>query len=248
MRILKATSASLLSVLVVIISNSSYAAIALDRTRIVFEGTDKSISLNVSNENKQLPYLVQAWIEDVDGKKINSPLTVVPPLQRVEAGSKSQVKVQSLPAISTLAQDRETLFYFNMREIPPRSDKPNTLQIALQTRIKLFYRPTAILRSENTDATPWQESIILSREGQRYKLTNPTPYYVTFVDAGSNVNKSQSDFRPLMLSPFASDYINIDANVLGTSPVLTYVNDYGGHPKIIFQCEGAACKAKPIKN
>jgi P pilus assembly chaperone PapD len=48
------------------------------------------------------------------------------------------VKVQALPAAKSLPQDRETVYYFNLREIPPRSDKANTLQIALQTRIKLF--------------------------------------------------------------------------------------------------------------
>ncbi len=31
-----------------------------------------------------------------------------------------------------LPQDRETVYYFNLREIPPKSNKPNTLQIALQ--------------------------------------------------------------------------------------------------------------------
>ncbi|WP_223346554.1 fimbria/pilus periplasmic chaperone, partial [Escherichia coli] len=40
--------------------------------------------------------------------------------------------------------DRESLFYYNVREIPPKSGKANTLQIALQTRIKLFWRPKAL--------------------------------------------------------------------------------------------------------
>lgn len=45
------------------------AAIALDRTRVVFNGGDRSASLGISNENKQLPYLAQGWIEDAQGKK-----------------------------------------------------------------------------------------------------------------------------------------------------------------------------------
>ncbi|RNW03303.1 molecular chaperone, partial [Serratia nematodiphila] len=35
------------------------AAIALDRTRVVFDGSVQSVSLSVSNQNKQLPYLAQ---------------------------------------------------------------------------------------------------------------------------------------------------------------------------------------------
>ncbi len=226
----------------------AHAAIALDRTRAIFNGGEKSISLSISNENKKLPYLVQAWLEDTDGKKINSPLTLLPPLQRVEPGAKSQVKVQSLPAVGQLPQDRESIFYFNLREIPPRSDQPNVLQIALQSRIKLFYRPKAIVVSDEAGATPWQDKVILIREGERIKLNNPTPYYVTFVDAGPNQKTTVKKFEPIMLAPFSSGYANVSAAELGSAPVLTYINDYGGYPKLVFSCSGATCNGKTIKN
>ncbi|MDP4360542.1 fimbria/pilus periplasmic chaperone, partial [Escherichia coli] len=90
-------------------------------------------------------YLAQGWIENAQGEKITEPFTVLPPVQRVEPGAKSQVKIQALPSVASLPQDRESVYYFNLREIPPKSDKPNTLQLALQTRIKLFYRPKAII-------------------------------------------------------------------------------------------------------
>lgn len=126
-------------------SSTAYSAVSMDRTRVIFDGGQKSISLNISNNNKQLPYLAQGWIENAEGQKIQSPLVVLPPVQRIEPGKSSQVKIEALPAINSLPQDRESLFYFNLREIPPKSDKPNTLQIALQTRVKLFYRPKAII-------------------------------------------------------------------------------------------------------
>ena len=149
---------------------SSYvnAAISLDRTRAIINGDDKSISLSISNENKNQPYLAQAWIEDRQGKKISSPLIVLPPVQRVEPGAKSQVKIQASPALAQLPQDRESLFYFNLREIPPRSKTPNTLQIALQTRIKLFYRPKAIAMDKTQAADgDWVESTTLQRQGDK---------------------------------------------------------------------------------
>jgi len=147
-----------LSVLAVVLgglmaAQQANAAISLDRTRVIVNGGEKSVSLNISNENKNLPYLAQGWIEDAQGNKVSSPMTVLPPVQRLEAGAKSQVKVQTSPAMSALPQDRESLFYFNLREIPPRSNKPNTLQIALQTRIKLFYRPAAIALDKTQAAT-----------------------------------------------------------------------------------------------
>jgi P pilus assembly chaperone PapD len=72
------------------------AAIALDRTRVILNGGEKSVSLNISNENKNLPYLAQGWIEDSKGNKITSPLTVLPPVQRVEAGAKVRLKCRPL--------------------------------------------------------------------------------------------------------------------------------------------------------
>lgn len=234
------------AVLCVLTTQSAYAAIALDRTRVIFDGGEKSISLNVSNENKQLPYLAQGWIEDEQGNKISSPLTVLPPVQRIEPGAKSQVKIQGMPAANLLAQDRESLFYFNLREIPPRSDKPNTLQIALQTRIKLFYRPKAL--QVDTSKTPWQEQITLTKSGDKYRVTNPTPYFVILVD-GSNSPKGNAlkEFEPLMLAPKSNALLNASASALGNSPVLTYINDYGGRPQLQFTCSGSVCTAKPVK-
>lgn len=236
------------ALLCALVAQQANAAIALDRTRVIFDGAVKSVSLNLSNENKQLPYLAQGWIEDVEGNKITTPLVVLPPVQRIEPGEKGQVKIQGLPAASRLAQDRETLFYFSLREIPPRSDKPNTLQIALQTRIKLFYRPKAIALIKGESVTPSQERITLTHQGDKYLVNNPTPYYVTIVDATSTVKgKTVAGFEPLMVAPKSQDALKATASVLGNSPVLTYVNDYGGRPKLQFSCSANSCVAAPVK-
>ncbi|OOV89394.1 MULTISPECIES: fimbria/pilus periplasmic chaperone [unclassified Pseudomonas] len=221
------------------------AAVALDRTRAVFDGGEKSISLSISNENKTLPYLAQGWLEDAQGNKINSPLTVLPPLQRLEPGAKSQIKVQALPAANLLVQDRETLFYFNLREIPPKSEKPNTLQLALQTRIKLYYRPKAL--GVRPGMVPWQEQLTLIRQGDKYQVNNPTPYYVTIVDAGNKPgSEGAQGFDPVMVAPYGKETLNLGVSVLGAAPVLTYINDYGGRPQLQFTCGAVDCKAKPI--
>ncbi|AHG19164.1 molecular chaperone [Chania multitudinisentens RB-25] len=233
--------------LLCVLTTQAQAAIALDRTRIIFAGGDKSVSLNVNNDNKQLPYLAQGWIDDAQGNKVTSPLTVLPPVQRIEAGAKSQVKIQALPMVDQLPQDRETLYYFNLREIPPKSDKANTLQIALQTRIKLFYRPKSLMKTTAEMATPWQEQLTLTKQGDKYVVNNPTPYYVTLVDAGSRKGISAPGFEPLMLDPKGSAPLAVSASVLGEAPVLTYVNDYGGRPALTFRCGGASCQVVPEK-
>ncbi|MGP2446622.1 fimbria/pilus periplasmic chaperone [Pantoea ananatis] len=227
-------------------AQQAQAAIALDRTRVIFDGNQKSVSLSVTNQNKQLPYLAQGWIEDAQGTKIQSPLIVLPPVQRIEPGKGSQVKIQALPASRLLAQDRETLYYFNLREIPPRSTKPNTLQIALQTRIKLFYRPSSI--AMDSSGAPPQMQLMLTKRGDKYVVNNPTPYYVTIVDAGSKKDTpGVKGFEPIMVPPEGNLPLSVSAASLGANPVLTYVNDYGGRPQLSFRCSGAYCTVMPDK-
>ncbi len=136
--------ATTLALLLSAASLSAQASVTPDRTRLIFNESDKSISVTLRNNDPKLPYLAQSWIEDEKGNKISSPLTVLPPVQRIDSMMNGQVKVQGMPDINKLPADRESLFYFNVREIPPKSNKANTLQIALQTRIKLFWRPKAL--------------------------------------------------------------------------------------------------------
>ena len=225
------------------LSQSAGAAVGLDRTRVIFDGGKDATSVSITNNNTQLPYLAQGWIEDEAGKKITSPLIVLPPVQRLEPGKQSQVKVQALPAAKSLPQDRETVYYFNLREIPPRSDKSNTLQIALQTRIKLFYRPQAITPSQQDLSNPWQQKLTLTREGDQYRVNNPTPYYVTLVDArSSKEGKPAPGFAPLMIPRKDALTLGPTASALGTAPYLAYVNDYGGRPLLAFTCNGNTCQ------
>lgn len=232
-----------LALLALCLINTAKAAIGLDRTRVVFDGSKDAVSMNITNNNTQLPYLAQGWIEDEQGNKISTPLTVLPPVQRLEPGKQSQVKVQALPAAKLLPQDRESVYYFNLREIPPRTDKANTLQIALQTRIKLFYRPASIIPSQQELSNPWQEKLTLTRVGDRYQVNNPTPYFVTLVDARrSKEAKTASGFEPLMVAPKDSLMLGASVAELGITPYLTYVNDYGGRPTLAFSCAGGTCK------
>lgn len=219
---------------------SAGAAVSLDRTRAVFPGDKKSISLNIGNENKQVPYLAQAWLEDADGVKITTgPLVVTPPVQRLEPGAKSMVKVMAGPGANLLAQDRESLFWFNLREIPPKSDKQNVLQIALQTRIKLFYRPAGIAQAPGA---VWQDQLVLVRQGNGYRIENPTPYYVTVIGiGGSKAEAEKGQFEPVMVPPKGSV---VAIGKTHNTPFLTYINDYGGRPVLTFQCSGERCVAK----
>ncbi|EFC1642169.1 molecular chaperone [Escherichia coli] len=218
---------------------AAQAAISLDRTRAIFNGGEKSMTLNVANDNKQLPYLAQAWIENEKQEKIiTGPIVVTPPVQRLEPGAKSMIRLASTPDISKLPQDRESLFYFNLREIPPKSDKANVLQIALQTKIKLFYRPKAIEAKPNS---VWQDQLVLNKTSGGYRIENTTPYYVTVIGlGGSEKQAKEGEFGAVMLAPKSTQTVK---SGIYKTPYLSYINDYGGRPVLQFNCSGDRCTA-----
>ncbi|ORM70330.1 molecular chaperone [Pantoea wallisii] len=225
-----------------LLTAQAQAAIGLDRTRAILDGNTDAVSMTLTNNSEQSPYLAQAWVENAQGDKITSPLVTLPPVQRINPGKQSQVRVQALPAVKALPQDRESVYYFNVREIPPKSDKPNSLQVALQTRIKLFYRPAAIVPTKQQLDNPWQNQITLKHEGKGYRVINPTPYYITLIDVTSSQHGSSiKPFEPIMVPPKDSMMLGLDSAALGATPWITYINDYGGRPQLALDCGSAGC-------
>ncbi len=223
------------------------AALTVNRSRVIMNEGDKSVSMTVTNRNEREPYLAQVWIEDEAEKKLTSPLMVLPPVQRIEPGSKSVVRIQALAELSQLPKDRESVFWFNLREIPPRNDKPNVLTLALQTRLKIFWRPASIKLDSKADTVPGLENVTLEKNGDRYVLKNPTPYHLTFVEGRTALNANAVEgFEPLMVAPKSETTLSSAAQALGNKPVLTFVNDYGSLRLLPFLCTGAVCKAQPV--
>lgn len=221
---------------------SANAALTVDRSRLVFNEKDKSVSINVSNRNMQDPYLAQGWMEDEKETKLTGPLLVLPPVQRVEAGSKTLVRIQALPDISKLPKDRESVFWFNLREIPPKSTKPNVLMLAMQTRLKVFWRPDSLKVDPMADTVPGTESLTLTKQGGSLVVTNPTPYHFSFVELRSSLTgKGVEGFEPAMVAPKSS--LSLEHTISTTTPVLMFVNDYGSQRLLPFSCSGNTCKA-----
>lgn len=88
----------------------SHSAIVPDRTRVIFNGNENSITVTLKNGNATLPYLAQAWLEDDKFAKDTRYFTALPPLQRIEPKSDGQVKVQPLPAAAGLPQAGKVCF------------------------------------------------------------------------------------------------------------------------------------------
>ena len=234
--------------LLVMTSGSAYSAVALDRTRAIIDGKQSSVVMSVTNKNNKLPYIAKSWLEDTEDKKVTSYFAVTPPLVRLEPGEGSQIKIQALPAAKSLPQDRETMFYFSVQEIPPKSDKKNVLQIALRTKIKAFYRPEALyLDAREAAEGEWVEKIKLIKENGHYVIDNPTGYYFNVLGAKQKPGGEVIKIEPVTAAPKAKTKIKDPASKLGENPVLVYINDYGGDKELKFTCNANLCYGKIVK-
>lgn len=128
-----------LVLLVIVVSFFSYVLVMFDRIWLVFNESDKFISVMLCNNDFKLFYLVQSWIEDVKGNKISLLFVVFLLVQCIDVMMNGQVKVQGLLDINKLSVDCESVFYFNVCEILLKLNKLNILQIVLQMCIKLFW-------------------------------------------------------------------------------------------------------------
>ncbi|EAA8762347.1 fimbrial chaperone protein StdC, partial [Salmonella enterica subsp. enterica] len=140
-----------------------------------------------------------------------------------------------------LPADRESLFYFNVREIPPAPEdkSKNILQLATQSQLKLFLRP-ATLAAEGSAAPEQKMEILLS--GRTLTLKNPTPYYVTLIWLGQSPKQKLAGFKEgTMVAPFSSQTVNTVLPA-GTDRILVgNVDDYGGLRMNHFICTSGTC-------
>ena len=200
------------------------AAVIPDRTRVILNESDKSASIVLFNQSKELPYLAQSWIENKEGKKDRNFLIPVPPIQRIEPQERVQIRITSQPAIQSLPKDRESVFYYNIREIPPKAEEKNVMQFALQSRLKVFWRPKAIELPEG-DTLPF-EKIKISRTSDGINVDNPTPYHFTIGYIGIDGKSLLPGSESVMVAPY-----NNQSGRVSNLPMkfkVGYVGDYGG--------------------
>ncbi|HCD8046448.1 TPA: molecular chaperone, partial [Klebsiella michiganensis] len=200
------------------------AAVSPDRTRIILNQSDKSVSVRLTNQSTTIPFLAQSWIEDKDNKKSRNYITAVPPMVRLEAGEQVQVRLIPQPTLTQLPADRESLFYFNVREIPPRSEQKNVMQIAMQSRIKIFWRPKAVeVKNGQVNLTG---KFDVNRTASGLTLKNNSPYFITVGYIGTNGKTLLPKTSSMMAEPFglASQEIkDLPANFQ-----VGFIGDYGG--------------------
>lgn len=198
------------------------AGIIIGGTRVVYDGNKKEASIGVNNPDST-PYLIQSWIEPLSGGGEKAPFVITPPLYRLDKG---QQNVERIIVAGSLPQDKESLFWLNIKAIPSAPKKDNTLQIAVKTRIKLIYRPAALkgtFPEELADKLNWQ------RVGDSLQVINPTPYVMNFNDITVAGRKLEGTSFVL---PGATAQLKLPAGISGGALTFNVINDYGGLGKL----------------
>lgn len=176
--------------LALIAQNSFAGGVALSSTRVIYDGSRKEASLTVNNKSTTDEFLIQSWVDDANGNK-KTPFIITPPLFKLNPTKNNVLRIVNTS--NALPQDRESVYWVNVKAIPAKSENAedkNVLQIAVRTRLKLFYRPAG-LKGNSMDG--WSKLKFTSAGANQIKVENPSAFNLTFnkfYANGRNIEKT----------------------------------------------------------
>lgn len=200
-------------------STVANAAVALGATRVIYPANQKQVLLPVTNNDPASVYLIQSWIENAGDQK-DTQFVITPPLFSMQGKKENTLRIINATN-HQLPGDRESLFWVNVKAIPAMEKdqkNENTLQLAIISRIKMFYRPT------NLAMAPEEAPAMLRfrRSGSKLTLINPTPYFITV----TNMKAGNSNLPNTMVPPKGEVSVDIPHAASGDISFQT-INDYG---------------------
>jgi P pilus assembly chaperone PapD len=220
-----------------LLSCSVKAGVMVESSRVVFSADDRERSLMLSNSN-DYPVVVQTWIDH--GKPDGTPETAkdipvmpLPGIFRLEPGEKKNLRL--LATQIKQPQDRESLYWLNVYEIPPTDAHlpPGVaaVNVAVRLQLKMFFRPNNLKPDVDSLSQKQQFSIIRTPGVIAMKVLNPTPYYATFSSAQVKGTAGSYPVDIGMIPPFGNKMIEIDSSANGQPESISYtvINDDGNN-------------------
>lgn len=230
MRKFKTDISALLFSVSVAVSHPALADIVISGTRVIYPQSAKDVTVKMENRGNK-PLLVQTWLDDgrdtTNPQALRLPFIVTPPISRVDPAKGQTVRITYLG--QPLPTDRETLFWFNVLEVPPKAkgaDEQSMLQLAFRTRIKLFYRPDGL----QGDPAVAAGQLKWSQQSSTLTARNDSPYYVSLAKITASVGSQKVDIEPHYVAPFASQSYSLKATGGAHVVHVAYsaINDFGG--------------------
>ncbi len=116
-------------------SAPAFADIIISGTRIIYNSDKKDVNVRLENKGNR-PLLIQNWLDtgddNADPSQIKVPFTATPPVSRVEPKRGQTVKVMFTGA-TDLPKDRESVYWFNVLEVPPQAKRCSDRQKLITT-------------------------------------------------------------------------------------------------------------------
>ena len=214
------------------------ASVVIGGTRVVFPAQQGEVTVRLTN-NADKPSLVEAWIDtgnmNSTPDSVTTPFLITPPLFRIDAHKDQSLRIIYTQGSKPLPTDRESLFWLNVLEIPPKPSGPqyagrNTLQFAIRSRLKLFYRP-ANLPGDALKAPDKLGFKIDRGQGMALEVHNPTPYYITISKLSLGKGSKAIPGASGMVAPFGDLRLPLKgvarAPATGTPVVFETIDDFG---------------------
>ncbi|GAB1438904.1 molecular chaperone [Providencia sp.] len=213
-----------------IFSVSSFANnIIVNGTRFIYPGDEKEITVQLNNTSDR-PAVAQAWLDNGDASEtpdtIKTPFQITPPISRVEAKGGQTLRIKLMDKAS-VPQDRESLWWLNILDIPPTAkakdgQSQNVLQLAIRSRFKFLYRPSGL---SSRQLAP--EELIIKASGKNIIIENPTPYFITITKISID-GKTGLNSKTILLEPKNQKTVELTQAINpGSSVVINNINDYG---------------------
>ncbi len=204
----------------VMVSQSAQASLSTDQTRYIFRGDSDALTITVTNNDKARTFGGQAWVDNVVEKDTRPTFVVTPSFFKVKPLGQQTLRI--IMASDHLPKDKESVYWLNLQDIPPAL-KGSGIAIALRTKLKLFYRPKALLEGRKGA----EAGISLqSRPDGRTMLVNTTPYIYAIGSLQDEKGKAialDQDTAQQLLMFMPGDEVEVKGNVVKVASL----NDYG---------------------
>ena len=212
---------------------TAQAAIVISGTRVIYPSDQREVTIKLDNTG-EAPLLIQSWIDDGNPQSTPEtskvPFIMTPPIARVDGHQGQTLRIRYTDQ-KALPQDKESLFWLNVLEVPPSSsDGQNKLKISFRSRVKLFYRPADLKIEQEKAAANMQWRLTKNTGAWNLEAFNPSPYYLTISAAKVKNVAVELNLYNSMIPPGERRILKFNdvfTPAKDMQVVFSTVNDYG---------------------
>lgn len=214
----------------------SYSSVVINGTRVIYPAAAREKALQLTSHDSY-PNLVQIWLDK--GNPQSTPLTSDAPFvaspQIFRMNPQAGQVVRLIYTGTSLPQDRESVFYLNVMQMPAIKStdlEANKLLLTINSRMKVFYRPEGIQGSSDEISQALSFKVRGSGSNLSVEAENHSNYYAVVREASLiNAEKPQGLVKAVMIAPKSKAQWPISplSNTANAKTQLriTLVNDFG---------------------